>query len=142
MFSSLKNDLYRFIKFKLGYVLILIFVALQVFVCVNNLPIGGANKFSVEYEDAIYCCSDMIPILSAVLTVLLILLFDLHIFITVLFDFSIIGKILLVIYSIVSILVEPLIEILASLLLGFILGYVLSKLEDLFPSNNTSINSC
>ena len=109
MFSSLKNDLYRFVKFKLVYVLILALVALEAYMGLYHLPISGIDGYKKEsvytaddfeeyklvystvgsgyeetydqdlkelYEDTIYSCSSIIPIFSAILTTLTILLFE------------------------------------------------------------------
>lgn len=109
MFSSLKNDLYRFVKFKLVYVLILALVALEAYMGLYHLPIGGIDGYKKEsvytaddyeeymlvystvgagyeetydqdvnelYESTIYSCSSIIPIFSAILTTLSILLFE------------------------------------------------------------------
>lgn len=109
MFSSLKNDLYRFVKFKLVYVLILALVALEAYMGLYHLPIGGIDGYKKEsvytaddieeyklvystvgsgyeetydqdvnelYESTIYSCSSVIPIFSAILTTLSILLFE------------------------------------------------------------------
>ena len=48
MFSSLKIDLYRFIRFKPVWFLTVVFVVYLLFICLISLPVGGINGYKTE----------------------------------------------------------------------------------------------